>query len=128
MLVSLKVDDRVVDNKYLKGPINSKGSSKLTLGWKASPGAHKISIIIDPKMEIFETNEKNNSYLRDIPEVPSADLYAKAIEWTPKDGIGDGSKVTFKAEIQNKGATVLRDFVVRFYVDKHRLGDKRIKK
>jgi hypothetical protein len=69
-------------------------------------GSYVLSARVDEDNEVIEQNESNNVFTSPSPlvvtPVPSSDLVAAAVGWTPNNP-ATGSTVTFSASIRNQG-------------------------
>jgi parallel beta-helix repeat protein len=106
----------------------SKGSSEATgISWHAKPsGWHTITVKVDPRNELAETDESNNDASRSIYVYPSLpDLTPTSIDFSDDTPLINQS-ITVAAQVTNIGGIHAFDVAVRFYDDGIFLGEQTI--
>ncbi|MCK4614149.1 MAG: hypothetical protein KAU14_05030, partial [Thermoplasmata archaeon] len=91
--------------------------------WRAAPGTWSFLAIADVGKGIAEHNETNNNRTEALPTVEWSDLVVTDLSFVyiydnaPTGQVSDGDYLLLNATIRNDGASVHRDFNVRFYRD-----------
>ncbi|NIA12056.1 MAG: hypothetical protein GWP10_20620, partial [Nitrospiraceae bacterium] len=96
------IDDTQIGEKHIGG-LPAGSSIDLVQVWPAAPGTHTIKVMVDSYNHVAESNESNNSYSADLPELEMPDLIVSNLNWTPSN-FSDGQVVTFTATIKNIGS------------------------
>ena len=92
--------------------LHSYDFEEISVIWKAKPGLHNITVVIDPIDEILEWNETNNNASAIIYVYPDI----KIIDFSISNNILIyGENVELSGEVQNIGATTASDISLELY-------------
>jgi subtilase family serine protease len=120
--VRLLVDGEPGPSQTLKGLVNGTGST-VVFTFEAFPGAHRLKaeVVRDGRLRQTDVTDDQAAATFDVgrPELSVTAVGAPA-------SADEGAPVSLSATISNRGATTVRGFSVRFYVDGQRLGDSAI--
>ncbi|MQY81038.1 MAG: hypothetical protein GH158_02190, partial [Dehalococcoidia bacterium] len=112
--VAYYIDDEYIDDEYVP-PIDAGSSTEFTFIWAAEAGIHDITVVVDYKEQVNESDEGNNEKTYTLSTL-GADLIIDSITWSPSDP-NVGSTVIFNVTIRNRGAVVANSNRVDFYID-----------
>jgi parallel beta-helix repeat protein len=93
-----------VKAQYTTIKIDPRETIQYTLYWRALPGNHTITVLVDYMNTVGEVNEGNNGYIFTI-SVPRVypDLVVTNLSWSPST-IKPGSLIELRATVKNIGS------------------------
>jgi subtilase family serine protease len=93
--------------------------------WTAIAESENVTIIIDPNLQVTESNEDNNELVEALT-VKASDLIVQNMSWTPQKPL-PGEVMTIKATVFNQGDGDAGSSQINFYVDDELLGSETLR-
>ncbi len=116
IVVRIDVDGTTLARRTLAGGLAAGASADVSATWKATPGDHDVTIVVDEPDAVTETDEADNTLLASLATVAAAELSVADIAWVPAS-IMESDPVTITAALANAGGATVRDIVVRIDLD-----------
>ena len=128
--VSFYVDAQFVGYDVVGG-LGEGAAAAASIEWVPTAGEHRAYVFVDyPLSHVVESNERNNTYAEDIPElnIIYGDLAVESVELWPGDArVNLGDYLRISAYVTNSSdVEVPVAFDVRFYVGDEYVGSETI--
>jgi len=119
--VAYYIDDEYIDDEYVP-PIDAGSSTEFTFTWAAEAGIHDITVVVDYKEQVNESDEGNNEKTYTLSTL-GTDLIIDSITWSPSEP-SVGATVVYTVSVKNRGTVIANSSRVHFYIGSASWGDK----
>jgi subtilase family serine protease len=119
--VAYYIDDEYIDDEYVQ-PIDAGSSTEFTFIWAAEAGIHDITVVVDYKEQVNESDEGNNEKTYTLSTL-GTDLIIDSITWSPSEP-SVGATVVYTVSVKNRGTVIANSSRVHFYIGSASWGDK----